>query len=207
MKHQIACHGCDLLLSLPSVQSTDKKWVCPRCRHKISSGHHNPLDYALALSLCSFVLLLLVNYFPFLSFEAKGQFREISFFQASTVLYEQGFILLSLLVVTFTLILPTLYLIMLLLLLLPIKLKVSPVNPIFCGKLLVSLTPWVMVDVFLMGILVALIKMASLADLYFGVAFWSYLSFTAVFTYILSLVDPHKLWLWVEVSLNLRNIK
>jgi len=55
-----------------------------------------------------------------------------------------------------------------------------------------------MVDVFLIGVLVALIKMWSLATLSFGISFWSYVIFVLMFSYVLYCADQQKLFHWVR---------
>ncbi|WP_413701759.1 PqiA/YebS family transporter subunit [Psychromonas sp. KJ10-10] len=61
-------------------------------------------------------------------------------------------------------------------------------------KLLFFVEPWLMVDVFLLGVLVSLIKIASLADITLGYSFYAYCIYTVLVVKCVSLVD--KSWLW-----------
>lgn len=51
-----------------------------------------------------------------------------------------------------------------------------------------------MVDVFLIGILVSLVKIASLADVGMGNSFWAFCIYTVLVVKCISMVDRH--WLW-----------
>lgn len=194
----MACISCDLLLEVPDKIGVHQKTQCPRCKHTLARGHHNPLDYALANTITCFVLMGLSYAFVFISFETAGQGRAISLIQAVTELHVQGFTFLALIVFLFTAIFPLLYLGALFLILAMIKWRLTVFNPVLLAKIISYLMPWVMVDVFLMGVLVALIKVTALASISFGVSFYSYLLFAFLFSYSLALVDRHRLWHWIE---------
>ena len=92
--HQMACISCDLLIELPVNIESDKQLVCPRCKHTITNGHKNSLDFVLALAMSSTIMLIASYWFTFISFRVKGQFRDISLIDTSAVLFEQNFYLL-----------------------------------------------------------------------------------------------------------------
>jgi paraquat-inducible protein A len=66
------------------------------------------------------------------------------------------------------------------------------------GKLISSLLPWCMADVFFTGVVVALIKIIAMADIVFGIAFYSYLLFALFFLYLTQVMDLHRLWSWYQ---------
>lgn len=61
-------------------------------------------------------------------------------------------------------------------------------------KTLLTVQPWLMVDVFLIGVLVSLIKIASLAEVAMGYSFWAFCFFAMLVVKTVSLVDRY--WLW-----------
>jgi len=194
---QIACHDCDLLITIPEMEENHTLF-CPGCRCKQFTKYKQALDSSISFALSALIMLVLANGFPFLSFETQGQNRTITLVQASQEMYAQGFVLLAVLVYAFILLLPTLYLISLLSLLIPIKLKRSPMAPIFVGRLIGYLLPWVMVEVFVVGVLVALIKVIELADIIIGFSFWAYVGFVIFFTLTANIASRHQLWSWIE---------
>jgi len=206
MKRKTACIGCDLLIELPNKIPFTTKLCCPRCHHTLTRGHKNALDYTLAISLSCLFLLYISLSFDFLSFQSNGHFREIMLFETSKELYVKEFYFLAVLVGLLTIVFPCIYLLLLIYILIPLKFtkfsnntdKRAARHPTYIIRILYKLTPWLMVDVFLIGVLVALIKMWSLATLTFGVSFWSYVIFVLLFSYVLYSVDQHKLYKWIN---------
>lgn len=196
-ERKIACNGCDLLIELPAAIAPDKKWSCPRCLHTITRGHKDSLNYALAVAVSCLISFILSYSFEFIAFDVSGQFREIKLIQATSELYFQGFYFLAVLVFALTAFLPMVYLYLLIRILFAKFFGVTGKDLSYIAKTIHTLIPWLMVDVFLIGVLVALIKMWGLASLSFGFSFWAYIVFVMQFSYLLYLVDQHKLWQWV----------
>ncbi|MEP2651154.1 MAG: paraquat-inducible protein A [Paraglaciecola sp.] len=195
---KLACHECDLLLHIPEHTSACHSLVCPRCQHKISSGHSNALDSVIALSISALIVLGIAISLPFISFSAQGQAHSISLMHTSIELYSQGFTSLAVIALVLIVFFPFLYIFCLLMITLPIKLGLITKAPVTLGKFIGLLTPWLMADVFLIGVLIALIKLIPMADINIGGAFWAYLMFVPLFSYVVSIVDPYRLWNWID---------
>ncbi len=195
---KIACNGCDLLIELPLTIDADKKWSCPRCLHTITRGHKDAVGYALAIAISCLISFALSYSFSFIAFDVSGQYREIKLIQTILELYNQGYYFLAILVFALIAFLPVVYLYLLLRILLANILGTTGKDLSYVAKSIHRLIPWLMVDVFLIGVLVALIKMWGLAHLSFGLSFWAYIVFVMQFSYLLYLVDQHKLWQWVK---------
>ena len=200
MSIKVACNNCDLLIELPRRVAVKSRLSCPRCMHTLIRGHENSLDYTLAFAVSCLIALVLAYSFVFISFEAQGQFREIALIQTTLALFELKYYFLSILVFALTIALPVLYLLLLVSVLIPIKFfnGIGSPHPLLTLRLLNGLKPWLMVDVFLIGVLVAIIKMWSLANVSFGFSFWAYTGFVLLFSYVLYIVDAYKLWQWVH---------
>ncbi|MEH6448637.1 MAG: paraquat-inducible protein A [Oleispira sp.] len=192
-----ACHECDLLLELPDDVKRGSL-LCPRCGFVITKVFPNSAQQIIALSLTALVLLIMANAFPFLTFEVNGQFQEITLLQSVTELWSQGYPSLAMMILIFILIAPACFIFGLLYLLLPLYFYRRPpaMVKVACG--LFRLTNWSMVEVFLIGVLVSLIKIASMATVIPGISFWAYILFSIAITFVLSKTDQHQLWLWLE---------
>ena len=197
-EHQHACLECDLLLTLPEHISHRSNVVCPRCHHLIAVGHNNVRHYVLALCLTSLILMLIACSFAFISFATNGQHRTIGLLQTSTELYSQGYWLISVLVFVFILLLPILYLLSVSYIILSTRYTLRLVPKVWLGKVISFILPWSMAEVFLIGVLVALIKVISMADITLESSFWAYVLFVPLFTHIVFIVDNHRLWRWIE---------
>ncbi|WP_371196320.1 paraquat-inducible protein A [Glaciecola sp. SC05] len=196
-KH-IACHHCDLLIRLPDELEVYQKVCCPRCFSEQFVIRKNPLDKTIAIALCALVLLGLSISFPFLSIETAGSINTISLLQSPLALYDEGYSMIALLVLACVILLPAIYLLSLLAMLFPVYVFGKNQASVFYAKIVTALLPWIMADVFVIGVLVALIKLMDTAEIVLDIAFWSYIAFTVMFIIITNIVSKRQLWYWVE---------
>ena len=198
LSQQHACHECDLLMALPEKLLPKQALVCPRCKSVQYTHYPNALEHALSFSISAIILLIIASMFPFLSFDSQGYIHTINLLQTPYELYQQGFVLLSFLVFAFVVLLPFLYLACVLALLLPIRLQKVPLAPVQLGKAISYFLPWSMAEVFIVGVLVALIKASEAADIIFEGAFWAYLAFVVFFVATANVLSKQQLWAWID---------
>jgi len=136
--------------------------------------------------------------FSFISFSSNGQVRTINLVQSFTQLYSQEFYLVAFMVFAFILLLPTVYLVSVCLIIISTYKGFEFLSSAWLGKLISYILPWSMAEVFLIGVLVALIKVISMAEISLESSFWAYVIFAPLFTHIVSLVDSHRLWRWID---------
>ncbi len=136
--------------------------------------------------------------FPFLSMKAAGLENVMTLPQSALELYRNGMELLALLVVGFILVVPAVMLGAVLALLTPLVRGWKATWLVGTGRLLFALAPWSMAEVFVIGVIVSLVKLASLADIVLGISFWSYAAFSVCFTAALASLDRVYLWDAIE---------
>ena len=193
---QTACHECDLLIELP-VESS-KKLKCPRCHSAVAVFDAKNGERLIAMALSALLLLLMANAFPFLAFKVSGQFQEITLLQSVTTLWQYQYHELSILILMFILLAPAAYLLCILYLLVPLFSGHRPRHGMLVLKYLFQLADWSMVEVFLIGVLVSLIKIAGMADVIPGISLWAYIGFSITMTYVLAKNDRLQMWRWLE---------
>lgn len=193
-----ACLECDLLIKMPDAISHRTNLFCPRCNHSIAAGHKNAKQYVLAMSITALILMFIACTFSFISFSSNEQLRTINLLQTFTELYSQEYYFVAILVFAFILLLPALYLLSVCLIILSTYRGFEIIHTAWLGKLMRYILPWSMVEVFLIGVLVALIKVTSMADISLELSFWAYVIFAPLFTHIVSMIDNHRLWRWIE---------
>ena len=203
--NSIICNECDTIVSLPDRLSSREKLVCPCCHKTITRGSTKPKQLGAALASTCLILLIISNFFPFLAFEAQGPSQSISLLQTAFELNRQEYSLMAVLVFLFIFLLPMLYIITLLVFLFLTSINVASSLCLEMAKWISHLLPWCMADVFFTGVLVALIKIVALADIVFGMAFYSYLLFALMFLYLTQVVDVHRLWSWYEQAFEVNN--
>jgi len=193
-QHTILCHECHYKVELPSLTHKQAA-VCPRCGLQLTVFHHNASQRIIALAITSLIFLLASLPFEFLSFSSSGQYQSIDILGSLWVLVEKDYGLLALVQAVAVLILPAFVLTSLLYLLVPLSLGLRPRKAEWMLKVLFRLLPWTMAEIFLIGVLVSLIKIVSMADIGLGLSFYAYLFFTIFMTITLLYVDKYQLQL------------
>ena len=190
----IACHECDLLLEYCSIDEGEQA-KCPRCGCTLYSNKKDALVKTLAYAYSAAIFLLFANLYPFLTFQAKGHEQVITLLQAIMELYEYGSIFLAAFILMFIIVVPAVLLLCIIATLTPVVISNKVVKGSkFLGRLFIDAKPWSMAQVFLIGVLVTMIKIASMATVVMGVSFWAYVAFTIFITLSLTSLDSHKFW-------------
>jgi paraquat-inducible protein A len=194
----VACHDCDLLVRLPDVPEGASAW-CARCGGVLRRRQRNSIERTLALTLAASVLFAVANLFPFLSFEMRGRVTETTLATGVFDLWEQGVPQIAVLVGFTAVFAPFAQLALLLYVLLPVQLGRVPWQMAHAFRLLRRIQPWSMMEVFLVGILVAVIKLLDLADVVPGLALWAFGGLIVVLAGALASLDPETVWERLEV--------
>ncbi|MCD6526535.1 MAG: PqiA/YebS family transporter subunit [Desulfuromonas sp.] len=190
----LTCPDCDLIVELPTLREGQRAF-CPRCRHLLTHRGHRALERSTAFALAGLVFLILANVYPFLSFRASGREQVMTLLQSAQELYRNGSEVLSFFVLAFIIIVPALIILSLLLVLIPIILKRRAViGHRLWARFIFTLGPWSMVEVFILGVLASLTKIASMATIVLGLSFWAYVAFTLCFLIAVSGLDRYQFW-------------
>jgi len=202
----IACRHCDLLqqeIALPA--HSDAR--CIRCRAMLYRGRRTTPDVMLALALGSAALLIVSNLFPIAAIAAEGFHSSTTLYGTVLALYGQGKPLVAALVLTTAILIPALELALLLYLLLPLRAGLAPPGLPVAFRFLRAAHPWSMMEVFLLGILVTLVKLAGLATVVPGVALWAFVGLIGLFTAISASFSVRDFWSWAEAACPPRSLR
>jgi len=193
-----ACHDCDLLFHLGTV-AEGATARCGRCNGVLRRRRRNGIERTLALSLAAAVLFAVANAFPFLSFDMKGQKTETTLLTGVFDLFEQGVPEIAALVLVTAVLAPMLQIALLLYVLLPVHAGRVPWQMARAFRLLRRVQPWSMMEVFLVGILVAVTKLMGMAEVVPGLSLWAFALLIVVLAGAMSSLDPHEVWERLEV--------
>ena len=191
------CHECGLQLVIPPLNEQQKA-VCPRCQYVLTTKHKNAIERTLIFSITAALFLTFSFFFEFLTFKSSGIERSISLITSVNVLLEYNYVLLAVIEVLTIFIIPSLILLALIYLSL---FRLSNYPPPQGRKILVGLAkllPWNMVEIFLIGVLVSLIKIVALADIDLGLAFYSFILFSLFMLAALLHFDQRELSVWLN---------
>ncbi|MEM1402151.1 MAG: paraquat-inducible protein A [Pseudomonadota bacterium] len=176
----VACRSCDALLPRPTV-SLGQQARCPRCHSVILTNKSQSAERVVALMLASALLFVLAVFYPFLKMQSSGLSNEISVADATLVLWNSGYPVLSVACMLLILAIPLARILLtfaVALALLSDK-RVTPTVRHMYGAA-IRLAPWSMADVFMLGVIVSLVKVGQLADISVGIAFWSLVALSLV---------------------------
>jgi paraquat-inducible protein A len=196
-KHQptplIACHECDLLMHeipLPPGRTA----CCPCCGATLYRNQPDSIGRSLALALASAILYLLANAFPILGINLQGNGNAVTLLQAVHDLWNQKMHLVSSLTFVTAILVPALELSMMLYLLIPLYLGRAPAGVCLIMRLLQAIKPWGMIEVFMLGILVSLVKLVQDFKIIPGIALWSFGGLTLLLAALASSFNPRDVW-------------
>lgn len=190
---RIACPECGQLHQYRPVEP-GKTATCTRCSAVLYRNRAHMFDTALALTLAGLILFVLSNLFPLIGLRAQGVEQELHLFGASLVFWQQEYRLLAVLMVLNLIIFPLFELISLLIVTLSIRLRWEPSLAIFLYRWMRVLKPWGMLEVFMLGVLVAVVKLGDMATLIIETAFWSFAGLIVTMAAATALLDPFMVW-------------
>lgn len=189
----VACHECDLLqreIQLPSGRVAR----CVRCGAKLYRSPHASLDRTISYYLTSAVVFIVANAYPIVGINIQGTRHDTTLMGAARALWAQDMTIISLLVFMTTFLMPALEVAFMLHLLLPLKLGRRPRYLRASMRILRSVSPWGMVEVFLLGVLVALVKLTHFARVIPGLALWSFGVLILLMTAAAASFDIRDIW-------------
>jgi paraquat-inducible protein A len=188
----IACEGCDAMYRRVPLQPREIA-RCPRCGTELDRDAGDPIARVLPLTVACLILFAIANLFPIVEVELQGQSSATTLFGAVTALASQGLSPVALLVLATTILFPLLQLCILLYLLVPLLQRRRSAGFRVLVNALQALRPWGMIEVFLLGVLVAIVKLGSMATVIPGPALWAFMALTVLLTAVLSF-NPREFW-------------
>ena len=199
MSSLIVCHACDLVHRFEKIAAPARA-RCVRCRAELYRTNSGNLDTAIALAACALVLFVLANMYPLVALKVNGTTRSATLLGAALGLYQQSYATLAALVLFTTVLVPLGQILTFLYVLVPLRGKHRPPGQYALFRFLTPLRPWVMVEVFMLGALVAVVKLAALADVVPRVALISYGLLMLTLAALTAATPAEQFWRWVERS-------
>jgi paraquat-inducible protein A len=191
------CPQCDLAQRLDGL-AAGARARCARCGAELGSGLHERRDDLFAFLATAAVLVLVMNAFPLVELRSQGAAHATTLLGAVLELRQRGMTALALLVAGTTILGPVAEIGFLTVLLMPDRLRLlEPARARIVG-FLQQVRPWSMVEVFMLGVLVAIVKLAALADIVPGPALWACATLIVVLSLLKARVRPEDFWAWSQ---------
>jgi len=192
---QLACHECDQIVTIPELVDGQKA-ICPRCGYVFTRYFKKAQSRLLAFSSSGLVFLLLSFVFPFLVFTAQGSEKTVTMVQSLQSMGNGTFLSVVIFMLLTTVIVPAVILGGINYTLISAKFDRPLPYTRHILKLVFYLQPWNMSEIFLLGILVSMIKIASLGHIQFGWSFYSFVLYIGSMAATRLFLDKYQVWQW-----------
>jgi paraquat-inducible protein A len=197
----IACPYCDLLqreIPLnPGCTAT-----CSRCGATLYRNATDSIDRTLAYTLAAAIVFVVANAFPIFSIEVQGDRSAITLYGAVLSLWDQQMKSISLVVLITAILMPAVEMATMTYLLLPLKYRRVPPGYAFFMRTLQYVEPWGMVEVFMLGVLVSLVKLTNTFKVIPGIAIWSFGLLTLLLAAAAASFSARDVWARLDKRLN-----
>jgi len=199
----IFCQHCGALHK--KVELDDGKVAkCSVCHHQMYRNSKNIFRKTFAYSLTAITLFLVANLYPIMNVIIAGESRDLTIMGMIYTLFEEGFIVVGSIILVVLVLSPLLVMFSYII--------IGFLTSVKKGKnitkaLMIFLTRarhWAMIDIFLVSILVALVKLIGYASIHFDVAFIALILFIIVDTLTLKSIKPVELWQYFKRVYNER---
>ncbi len=197
-----ACEECGLVTQYTEPKPGHKSH-CPRCHHGLQLSLEAPFQSIWAYGCATLILLALSLGFPFLSFSVQGLSQQVTLWQALVSMHFASNTILSVVILLGVIILPLIYVVFSMFIYW-LGYLTSQGKPLQLGwvkkisRVVFRFETWLMADVFLVGIMVAMVKILALADVGFGPSFWAFCGYSVLLVKFVSVNDST--WIWDHLS-------
>ena len=192
-----ACHECDLLHDLkPFPQGHVAK--CTRCGAVLHRQKKNSIDRTLSFAIAGLILIVLANTFPFLALKSEGLVQETTLITGVKELYAQDMRSLAVLVFLTSILVPFIYIVGILYVVIPLKYNRLPWRLPLVFRFIGRIGPWGMLEVFMLGILVSIVKLAKMASIVPGIALYAFVVLIFTLAATNASLDHHLVWHTLE---------
>ena len=189
----IACHECDTLFTKPKLIGSRAVARCPRCGATLYRGMTRRLDIITAMTLAALFTFLIAQGYPIIQLDANGITSQTTLFGALVALWNESMEIVAVMVFCATTLFPLTELVALLYVLIPIRSGYVPKGFNQVMRAIQFVRPWGMIEVFMLGVLITIVKMVSLARVIPEAALFAFGALTLMFMVVL-LFDPRTLW-------------
>lgn len=188
----IICEHCDSVYERP-VLARNQTAHCRRCGALLARGRSLTTDQLLALTVAAAILFVFANVFPIMSISMQGLSNETTLWHTVEALAQGRITLIALVAGLSIIFAPALQIILLAWVLM--YARSGRIAPGFrtCMRTLDHLRPWSMLEVFLLGVLVAIIKLGGMLEVHPGTGLWA-MSILAVLIILIGGRDVRRLW-------------
>ena len=191
--HIIHCHECGLVhAAVPLPKAAKAK--CGRCGALLYRASSDNIEIPLAFTMVGLVLFALANYFPMMTFAMEGREQTNNLISGVLEFWQIGLPGLAILVFLASIFLPFVSLSLMLYLLGAVRLGIKPPGAAEVLRTIFWLRPWAMMEVYMLGLIVAFVKLTDFADLSLDLGVYCFVALILVVSAANATLHADVLW-------------
>ena len=189
------CETCGLMQQVEKLELGARAECC-RCTSIIGSRKINSLGRTAAFSLAALILYIPANIYPILRMNYYGAYSENTVWEGCVNLFKDGQWFVAAIVFLASIVIPFLKLLGLFFLVITTKLRSARGRQqrTWIYKIIAVIGPWAMLDVFLLSILVALVKLQQIATVLPGRGLLAFTGVVLLTILASASFDPKLIW-------------
>ncbi len=191
----VSCHACDLLTRIPSSARTHH-FLCPRCGAHLHRRKPNSLSRCWALVIAATILYIPANLLPIMTVISFGEGEPDTIISGVKLLIESGMYPVALVVFFASIVVPVLKIAALVFLMISVQLASGrrPRDRTVLYRMTEAIGRWSMVDIFMISILAALVKLDAIATIEPGVGAVFFAAVVIITILAAMAFDPRLIW-------------
>jgi paraquat-inducible protein A len=189
----IACDICDLVQRLEGLRPGTVA-RCARCGSLLAQQKSQSRQRTAAFSLAALLFYVPANIYPILRMEYMGRYSESTVWDGVVRLYQDGLWFVATIVFLASILVPLLKLLGLFFLVSTTGSTQRRRERTWIYKLIRWIGPWAMLDVFLLSVLVALVKLGDFATVVPGPGIFAFSAVVVLTILASSSFDPRLIW-------------
>lgn len=195
----VSCHDCHLLSRMPRL-AQDQAAHCPRCGGTLHQRKPNSIMRTWALVITGMIFYVPANVLPMTITSALGSSQADTILSGVLYFIHSGSWEIALVIFVASIFVPFLKFVILIYLLLSVQLKSikRPKDRTLLYRVTEAVGRWSMVDIYVVTILIALVKLGVLADIEAGPAAIYFAAMVTITMLAAESFDPRLIWDVVE---------
>ncbi len=197
---QVSCHFCDALQDAPRLLEGNAAYCC-RCGELLYQNRPRSLARATAFSSSALIFMVLAHLFPSITVNTGSIRKELTIMEAAQALFHEGSPLIGMVAILFTMVAPLVLMGGLFYVAAPLRFGIALPGAVPVTRIFQLSEPWSMLEVFLVGILVSLLKLGAVGDVQLGIGLWALVGLVFCTASAMSGIDRLELWDRLEIAL------
>ena len=155
---------------------------------------HNTISKSLAYTLTALICFYPAVTEPIMILNMAGLSQQQSLLQGARVLLQEQYYLVAILTFLSSMVVPLIRLLLLFYVTFSLSINYFHINMLWSFRLYHHMEEWGMLDVYMLGIIVSVVKLLSMAEIYPGFGLWAYAGLLLSSILATTALNPHEVW-------------